>query len=684
MATELETLIVTLEASTKQYERQLARAQSLTISQFRKMESDANGFQGRLSRAMGRAGGGAATAFGQAFKGALSALGLVNLVRSIVHEAERAVDRIHTLIGASRTLNMPVNKLQAWALAAREAGSSQEELINSLQTLQENLRDPGSWAAEFFKANHQAITGTAQDLETFANLINRLPAAQRQMAVQKATGVSSPFLTDVFAKGAGGLDSYFRKMMEEQKLLTGAQITAAEDARRKYEELRDKIDESLASVIKDADDIVNKFIDAWKNGDWSGLANFIIQLLNREVISGGGGTSGGSGAGGHLAGGAGADLLAGGGGPNMTAEERRLLGLIMQYESGGRNVPNFMFNPRNTAQGYYQITNKNWRSLAPGLGITAPNAMAASFDEQTKVALALLRGGLGIGNWSNFNPALKRALGSTTVQPASATTTTTGGGDTAVLPPDEAAKTYDKIVKGLTDERNALTMTARERSIYNTVTEASNQLAAQGVEITPEQTDALKKLAGQIYDTTQAQETMQQSMEEFGAALSGSVKGFVHDLLEGKSATEALRNALMNLAQSLIDSTIDQLFKSIFSPAGGGGIFSSLFSGAAPATAAFAQGGQFRVGGAGGTDSQFVGFRATPGEIVTVSPRRLASGRGAGGVAIGGTVINVAGSADERTVAMLDRRIAANNYRQRKQLEKDWGAMSARYQQLRG
>ena len=32
----------------------------------------------------------------------------------------------------------------------------------------------------------------------------------------------------------------------------------------------------------------------------------------------------------------------------------------------------------------------------------------------------------------------------------------------------------------------------------------------------------------------------------------------------------------------------------------------------------------------------------------------------------------------------IDRRIAANNYRQRKALERDWGAMSMRYQQLRG
>jgi tape measure domain-containing protein len=67
------------------------------------------------------------------------------------------------------------------------------------------------------------------------------------------------------------------------------------------------------------------------------------------------------------------------------------------------------------------------------------------------------------------------------------------------------------------------------------------------------------------------------------------------------------------------------------------------------ANAAFATGGQFKVGGTGGTDSQLVAFRATPGEHVAVStPQQLRHGdpNGRNGQApqvhvAGPTIINV-------------------------------------------
>lgn len=56
-----------------------------------------------------------------------------------------------------------------------------------------------------------------------------------------------------------------------------------------------------------------------------------------------------------------------------------------------------------------------------------------------------------------------------------------------------------------------------------------------------------------------------------------------------------------------------------------------------------AGGGQFTVGGTGGPDSQGVFFRATPGEIVTVSNPGLASNSNAGGGATVPLSIHLAG-----------------------------------------
>lgn len=108
----------------------------------------------------------------------------------------------------------------------------------------------------------------------------------------------------------------------------------------------------------------------------------------------------------------------------MTDAERNQLGLIREHESGGRNILNTVgartgVTPDQakgyTAQGYYQMLTSNWRKITEilnkqgGPQITATHAMAGTDEEQTRVALYLLRHG-GIGNWSKFNPKLAAAL----------------------------------------------------------------------------------------------------------------------------------------------------------------------------------------------------------------------------------------------------------------------------------
>lgn len=126
----------------------------------------------------------------------------------------------------------------------------------------------------------------------------------------------------------------------------------------------------------------------------------------------GGGSGGGSGSGGSIPG-----IPAS---VEMTDAERNMLGLIQLHESHGRNTLNYVgtrqgLDPMTargaTAQGYFQILNSNWRRLAPGLGIKTRNAMSSTLEEQTRVALALLRSRGGRPqDWAPFNPALRRAL----------------------------------------------------------------------------------------------------------------------------------------------------------------------------------------------------------------------------------------------------------------------------------
>jgi hypothetical protein len=108
--------------------------------------------------------------------------------------------------------------------------------------------------------------------------------------------------------------------------------------------------------------------------------------------------------------------------------------LIQQYESGGRNIPNFAFkahgtpgDPARTAFGPWQITDENWREYAPQVGIdlkrypTTRSTVSAGDDQsrrlQERVARRLYEE-KGWAPWVPFNPQLAAAVGGEVVAPS--------------------------------------------------------------------------------------------------------------------------------------------------------------------------------------------------------------------------------------------------------------------------
>ena len=67
---------------------------------------------------------------------------------------------------------------------------------------------------------------------------------------------------------------------------------------------------------------------------------------------------------------------------------------MLPHESGGKDVPNYRYDPGHTASGYAQITDTNWKAYAPKLGIDIqkyPTAMSAPGDYQKAVAKLMHR-----------------------------------------------------------------------------------------------------------------------------------------------------------------------------------------------------------------------------------------------------------------------------------------------------
>jgi hypothetical protein len=102
---------------------------------------------------------------------------------------------------------------------------------------------------------------------------------------------------------------------------------------------------------------------------------------------------------------------------------------------------------------------------------------------------------------------------------------------------------------------------------------------------------------------------------------------FADAIVEGKKFSEVLQTLLKDIARILLNKVFTDILlgSSMSKPQGvTGGLLGSLFG----SMQGFAQGGSFKVGGTGGTDSQMVAFRATPGERVVIGHDAAGSGGG--------------------------------------------------------
>lgn len=130
--------------------------------------------------------------------------------------------------------------------------------------------------------------------------------------------------------------------------------------------------------------------------------------------------------------------------------------------------------------------------------------------------------------------------------------------------------------------------------------------------------------AQDAFDTaTKAAEQSSDILQSVGYTLESAFTSAFDRMMEGTfRLKDAIKSLLADLAKLLANSAFRAL---IGGGSGGGGLIGAIL-GSLPG---FATGGSFRVGGAGGVDSQLVAFRATPGEQVDVrTPGQMAAGGG--------------------------------------------------------
>lgn len=97
------------------------------------------------------------------------------------------------------------------------------------------------------------------------------------------------------------------------------------------------------------------------------------------------------------------------------------------------------------------------------------------------------------------------------------------------------------------------------------------------IKITPDLREKIAALAETYARTSagveqldEAHDKLRQSMEELRDTGRDVMKGFISDLVEGKSASEALANALQKVADKLLDMALNNLFSGLGGSVGGG------------------------------------------------------------------------------------------------------------------
>jgi phage-related minor tail protein len=210
--------------------------------------------------------------------------------------------------------------------------------------------------------------------------------------------------------------------------------------------------------------------------------------------------------------------------------------------------------------------------------------------------------------------------------------------------------------------------------------ELYNQLRQANVEIDSIAGEQIRVLVGEHQALKQEQEDLQRVIGVGEDAFEKLWKGAINGATDWRDVMGSILDDVTNMFYDLaVKAPLQDLMGSVFGQGGGkssgGGIGSmissfagSLFGGGGGGMTGgfnigslfgFADGGSFKVGGNGGTDSQLVAFRASPDETVTVA-RPEQQGGGNGGMYVTIDARGAANGVEEKIMAaigMLDKSI---------------------------
>lgn len=125
-----------------------------------------------------------------------------------------------------------------------------------------------------------------------------------------------------------------------------------------------------------------------------------------------------------------------------------------------------------------------------------------------------------------------------------------------------AATEYERERQAITDLLAAMGLEAALLGQNNREKAIAIALSKANATATQEELNAISQTAGFIYDTEQALKGLNDTSQEWANTIQSATRGFINDLVEGKTAAEAFGNVLSRIANQLLDVGLDNLFGS--------------------------------------------------------------------------------------------------------------------------
>lgn len=254
--TDIEKLIVSLEARTKEYEKALAKAQGTTVTQLRKIEREAQGFATRFDAKMGMIGGSLKGLLAGASVAAVAAFGAA--IKSAVSDAASIGD-------LADKVGLSTDAIQELSYGAVQANLSFDDLSGSLTKFSKTLGEAQNGSGDLLKtleangfdqARVKALS-MADALGVVADLVKNARNEQDQLLIiTQAFGRGGDGMLEFLKNGSAGLQGFAKDATE-----AGAKIE--ENLIRKAQELDDRWAALMSSMRTKTQSMVLDVIDAF-------------------------------------------------------------------------------------------------------------------------------------------------------------------------------------------------------------------------------------------------------------------------------------------------------------------------------------------------------------------------------------------------------------------------------------